>query len=112
MEISGQPNRRAAQLSDRPPGTRVRGIPKEGGLTQEPHQSTRRGDGFRRVAATVCLLAPAIGLLWVPWYARTGPEAAGVPFFYWYQFLWVPGTSALMLVAYLLLRARRRGPSG
>lgn len=84
-------------------------------MTRDAHHSTR-GGGLRLTAAAVCLLAPAVALLWVPWYARTGPEPAGVPFFYWYQFAWVPGTSALLLIAYLLLRRaappRQRRSSG
>ncbi|MFI6982190.1 DUF3311 domain-containing protein [Embleya sp. NPDC050154] len=58
----------------------------------------------RRIAAGICLAAPVAALLWVPSYARRGPEMAGVPFFYWYQLAWVPGCAAAMLVAYLLLR--------
>jgi len=58
----------------------------------------------RRVAAALCLLAPVVALLWVPWYAQDGPDLAGIPFFYWYQLLWVPGCSLGMLAAYLLTR--------
>lgn len=36
------------------------------------------------------LLLPYVCLLWVPFYARSKPELWGFPFFYWYQFLWVP----------------------
>lgn len=58
----------------------------------------------RRIAAALCLLAPVVALLWVPWYAQNRPQLAGVPFFYWYQLAWVPGCSVGMLVAYLLTR--------
>lgn len=65
-----------------------------------------------RVAAAGCLLAPFVALLWLPFYARSGPELAGMPFFYWYQLVWIPLTALLMVVAYLLLRhAGRGGPS-
>jgi hypothetical protein len=40
----------------------------------------------------------------VPFYAGDGPSLAGVPFFYWYQMLWVPLSVLLMFIAYLLLR--------
>jgi len=56
----------------------------------------------RRVLAALCLAAPPLGLLWVPWYAGGGPALAGVPFFYWYQFAWVPVSAFLLLVAYRL----------
>ncbi|HCT78372.1 MAG TPA: hypothetical protein DGT23_17700 [Micromonosporaceae bacterium] len=58
----------------------------------------------RRIAAGVCLALPVIALLWLPWYAHEGPRFGGMPFFYWYQFLWVPGSVVLMIAAYLFLR--------
>ncbi|MFJ6212933.1 DUF3311 domain-containing protein [Streptomyces sp. NPDC092296] len=61
-----------------------------------------------RVVAGLCLLAPFIGTLWVSTYARTGPELGGVPFFYWYQLLWVPLSAALTVSAYLLMRREER----
>jgi hypothetical protein len=35
------------------------------------------------------LLVPFVGTLAVPIYLRTEPAIHGVPFFYWYQFLWI-----------------------
>jgi hypothetical protein len=55
-----------------------------------------------RLLAAACLLAPFVALLGVPWYARNGPVLWGVPFFYWYQLLWIPMTVVLMTVAYRL----------
>jgi len=46
------------------------------------------------------LFAPYIGLLWLPLYNSAQPEWLGFPFFYWYQFLWVPITSLLLYVVY------------
>ena len=46
---------------------------------------------------------PVLALLCVPWYARSTPRLAGVEFFYWYQFAWVPGSVVCMLVAWLVL---------
>lgn len=37
----------------------------------------------------VLLLAPFIGVLWVPFFNRVDPQIGGIPFFFWYQFLWV-----------------------
>jgi FtsH-binding integral membrane protein len=37
----------------------------------------------------VLLLAPFIGVLWVPFFNRIEPDLWGIPFFFWYQFLWV-----------------------
>ena len=47
------------------------------------------------------LLLPFIGLLWTPFYDRDLPSLFGFPFFYWYQFLWVPLTSLIIGVVYL-----------
>lgn len=84
-------------------------------MTRDGHQRAR-GSGssvLRRTVAGICLLAPAVALLWVPGYTRAGPELIGIPFFYWYQFAWVPATSLLLLIACLLLRpAAPRQPTG
>jgi hypothetical protein len=50
------------------------------------------------------LLVPFVALLWVPFYNFTEPTLLGFPFFYWYQFLWVPLTSILILIVYLKIR--------
>jgi len=46
------------------------------------------------------LLLPFAALLWVPFYNDREPSFAGFPFFYWYQFLWVPLTSLLIYLVY------------
>ena len=46
------------------------------------------------------LVIPFIGLLWVPFYNFTEPSLFGFPFFYWYQLLWVPVSSALTYLVY------------
>ncbi len=66
------------------------------------------GDTRKRgLRATDLLLAvPFIALLPVPFYNRLAPDLAGIPFFYWYQLLWVPLTS---LCLWAVHRARREG---
>ena len=46
------------------------------------------------------LALPFIGLLWVPFYSQEMPALFGFPFFYWYQFLWVPITSLLIWIVF------------
>lgn len=46
------------------------------------------------------LALPFIGLLWVPFYNQEMPALFGFPFFYWYQFLWVPLTSLLIWIVF------------
>jgi len=48
------------------------------------------------------LVIPFVALLWVPLYNRIDPALFGIPFFYWYQFLWVILTSLLILVVQAL----------
>jgi hypothetical protein len=46
-----------------------------------------RKRGFR--LAWLLLLIPYVAMMWVPSYNRIQPELAGIPFFYWYQLLWI-----------------------
>ena len=50
------------------------------------------------------LLVPFVALLWVPFYNFSEPVLLGFPFFYWYQFLWVPISSLLIYIVYLKTR--------
>jgi hypothetical protein len=59
----------------------------------------------RRSPMRILLLAPFVGLLWVPFYNFQEPALFGFPFFYWYQLAWVPITSVLI---WLVHRARPR----
>ena len=42
------------------------------------------------------LVLPYLALLFPPLYARNTPALWGIPFFYWYQFLWVLLASAII----------------
>ena len=56
------------------------------------------------VWARLLLLLPFIGSLWVAYYNSVEPSFAGVPFFYWYQMLWVLLSSAIIGLIYVLER--------
>jgi len=58
-------------------------------------------------AAGVCLVIPVIALMWVASYNQETPRLGGVPFFFWYQFVWVFVTSALTYTAHRLVLAAR-----
>lgn len=63
------------------------------------------GGGRRR---TLLLLAPPVlGTAAVPLYSRSGPDWAGVPF-YWYQLAWLP-LSILVMALFLRLSDRDDG---
>jgi hypothetical protein len=38
--------------------------------------------------------------LWVPFYNDELPTLLGFPFFYWYQFAWVPLTALIIWIVY------------
>jgi hypothetical protein len=59
-----------------------------------------------RRAVMVLLLAAIGGALWVPIYARSMPKLGDFPFFYWYQFIWVPVVAILCWICYVLLRTK------
>ncbi|MFJ3822368.1 DUF3311 domain-containing protein [Streptomyces nodosus] len=65
-----------------------------------------------RVAIALCLSAPFAAMLWVGSYARTDPAFIGIPFFYWYQMLWVLISTALTLTAYQLWKRDQRARAG
>jgi hypothetical protein len=58
----------------------------------------QKGGGFRPIY--LFLIVPFIALLWVPFYNRALPEFAGIPFFYWYQLVWVVLTALILAIAY------------
>ena len=57
---------------------------------------------------TILLVVAIAGTLWVPIYARSAPKLGPLPFFYWYQFIWVPVSAALCWTCYLLLKRKPR----
>jgi uncharacterized protein DUF3311 len=48
------------------------------------------------------LLIPFIAMLWPPFYNFRNPEFIGIPFFYWFQLLWIIITGILTAVVYFL----------
>jgi len=83
--------------------TGTRGIVAEAEGRSATHGVQRVG---RRRVWYLLLALPYVGLLWPPWYVRTEPALWGFPFFYWYQFLWVPISAVMTGVAYLATRRR------
>jgi Protein of unknown function (DUF3311) len=67
--------------------------------------SERSGRGWY-----LLLLIPFVATLWVPFYASAEPSIAGIPYFYWYQFLWVPISAVLTAVVYFVTREPEVSP--
>ena len=63
-----------------------------------------------------------VAVLWPPFYNSVEPSWAGIPFFYWYQMLWVIIGAVLTAIVYFATEAERlrggakparwRGPIG
>lgn len=66
-------------------------------MTNGPEKRSRG-----RAIWLVLLLVPFIAVLWVPFYNSLEPEFAGIPFFYWYQFLWVIISAGITAIVYFL----------
>jgi len=69
-----------------------------GALSEKPSNEARQ----RRARwPRVLVLLPILAVLWVPSYNSVEPQLAGIPFFYWYQLLWIVISAGLTLFAYL-----------
>ena len=62
--------------------------------------------------AAVLLAIPIVALLWVSSYARETPRLGGVPFFFWYQVLWVFLCAGMTYAAHRLVLAARNPRPG
>jgi hypothetical protein len=50
------------------------------------------------------LAVPYVALLFVPLYNFESPPVLGIPFFYWYQLLWIPITSLIIYIVFRKVR--------
>jgi hypothetical protein len=67
--------------------------------TTEPRE--RRVRGHERNKGWYWLFLVPFFAAFFPWiYNTRDPELAGMPFFYWYQMLWVPLTVILTIIVY------------
>ena len=55
------------------------------------------------------LLVQFVFMLWVPFYNTAEPSFVGVPFFYWYQLLWVFISAILTAIVYSCSGQRELG---
>ena len=49
------------------------------------------------------LIIPLIATLWIPFYSSPTPAIAGIPYFYWYQVLWVIITAVITAIVYVVV---------
>ncbi|GMA63881.1 DUF3311 domain-containing protein [Alicyclobacillus fastidiosus] len=50
------------------------------------------------------ILVPLIGTLFPAFYSSVSPQLWGIPFFYWYQMLWVIISSIVTAIMYWMLK--------
>ncbi len=48
------------------------------------------------------LVLPFLAMLWVPFYNSVEPTLFDVPFFYWYQMLWILVCAVIVSIVYLV----------
>jgi hypothetical protein len=53
------------------------------------------------------LLVQYLAVMWPPFYNRVEPRFEGIPFFYWYQLLWVIIAGICTAVVYLVTEQPR-----
>jgi uncharacterized BrkB/YihY/UPF0761 family membrane protein len=51
------------------------------------------------VLLTIAIVMPLL----VPLYAKEEPAFAGIPFYFWYQFLWIPLAALLTTICYRIV---------
>jgi hypothetical protein len=49
------------------------------------------------------LVAPFVALLWPAFYSSLEPTLGGIPFFFWYQFLWILIAAILTAFVYFMV---------
>jgi uncharacterized BrkB/YihY/UPF0761 family membrane protein len=67
----------------------------------EPPRRTRNPGVYWLVG--VLLLIPIVMPLLVPMYAKEDPTFIGIPFYFWYQFLWIPIAALLTTTCYRIV---------
>ncbi|HET8649688.1 MAG TPA: DUF3311 domain-containing protein [Gemmatimonadales bacterium] len=70
-------------------------------MKPEPDRPGRAGWLPRLLVYALFLLVVVVSL-WVPLYNRAEPSIAGIPFFYWFQILWIVASAAAVAIAYRL----------
>jgi hypothetical protein len=74
--------------------------------TRFPRTEGEGPPGPREKRWTWLLIVPLLGTLFPFIYNTRDPELIGIPFFYWYQMLWIPLSVICTLVVYEKTRRR------
>ena len=80
------------------------------GSTSDRENAEVRDAARRRINApawNLLLIIPLIGVLYPPFYNKAKPTLWDIPFFYWYQMLWIAISVVLTLVVYRMTKGER-----
>ncbi len=69
-------------------------------MFKRPHSHPATSTRGKRRWYLLLLVLPFIALLWPPSYNFRTPVLLGIPFFYWYQLLWIILTAILTVIIY------------
>ena len=70
-----------------------------------------QGQGWLRLHwPRLLFLIPFLAMMWVPSYNRVEPALGGVPFFYWYQLIWILIGAGFVLLVFALDRRITHAP--
>ncbi|MBX8631258.1 MAG: DUF3311 domain-containing protein [Thermoplasmata archaeon] len=61
------------------------------------------------IAAAILLLIPFVVYFDLPYYDKVNPTLAGVPFYYWFQTLWLLLSAILFIIAAFILDSNSGG---
>jgi hypothetical protein len=87
-------------LTGEPATSAARPIPYRGGIAMTSAPRKRGGWSWWYLLFAVQFIA----VLWPPFYNSAEPRWIGIPFFYWYQMLWVVISAVSTAVIYLATR--------
>jgi uncharacterized membrane protein YhaH (DUF805 family) len=65
----------------------------------------------RRLWWYLLFAAQFAAVCWPPFYNKVEPQVAGLPFFYWYQLLWIVIGGVLTAIVYFATEKSRRNPN-
>jgi uncharacterized BrkB/YihY/UPF0761 family membrane protein len=70
-------------------------------MAETPPRRTRNPGVYWLVGVllTIAIVMPLL----VPLYAKEEPAFAGIPFYFWYQFLWIPLAALLTTICYRIV---------
>ena len=70
-------------------------------------QYHRKRGQRNRLMRLLLLAVPLVAVLVPEIYNSTKPSIGGMPFFYWWQLLWIPGVAGCVGIVYLAAKKAR-----